>query len=289
MNNFEFAQPQSLDEAIALLDTDDPTVRPFSGGTALMLMMKSGVFEPTRLISLRGIEERHAEISAAADGALKLGAMVSLTKVENSPDVMRLAPTLSRAMKRLSNVRVRNVARIGGNLAHGDPHMDLPPVLCALRASVVTQGPSGERRIAIEDLFAGYYETVLKQGELIREVDIPSQQGWTSFYSKVTTRTYDDWPALGVAVAVKSRDDLVEDCRLVVSAATEKLTRLAATESALRGKPVSHDAFIMAGEAAASEAETIDDARGSASYKTDLLRVYVRRALQAASDTRSAS
>jgi len=286
MNDFEFAQPQSLDEAIALLDTDDPTVRPFSGGTALMLMMKSGVFEPSRLISLRGIEERHAEISAATDGALKLGAMASLTKVEHSPEVMRLAPTLSHAMKRLSNVRVRNVARLGGNLAHGDPHMDLPPVLCALRANVVAQGPSGERRIAIEDLFAGYYETVLKQGELIREVDIPSQQGWSSFYSKVTTRTYDDWPALGVAVSIKSRDGLVEDCRLVVSAATEKLTRLVEAEAALRGQSVGHDVFVMAGEAAASEAETIDDSRGSAGYKTDLLRVYVRRALQAATDMR---
>jgi carbon-monoxide dehydrogenase medium subunit len=286
MNNFEFAEPQSLDEAIALLDTEDPTVRPFSGGTALMLMMKSGVFEPSRLISLRRIEERHAAISAAADGALKLGAMASLSKIEHSPEVMRLAPTLSRAMKRLSNVRVRNVARLGGNLAHGDPHMDLPPVLCALRANVVAQGPSGERRIAVENLFAGYYETVLKQGELIREVEIPSQQGWSSFYSKVTTRTYDDWPALGVAVSIKSREGVVEDCRVVVSAATEKLTRLASAESALRGKSADNAAFVMAGEAAASEAETIDDARGSASYKTDLLRVYVRRALQAATDTR---
>ena len=282
MNDFEFAEPSSLNEAIALLDTDDPTVRPFSGGTALMLMMKSGVFEPSRLVSLRRIEERHATISSADDGALKLGAMASLTEVEYSPEVMHLAPTLSRVMKRLSNVRVRNVARLGGNLAHGDPHMDLPPVLCALRADVVAQGPSGERRIAIENLFSGYYETVLRQGELITEVDIPSQQGWSSHYSKVTTRTYDDWPALGVAVSVKSRDGLVEDCRIVVSAATEKLTRLATAENALRGQPVGPDAFARAGEAAASEAETIDDARGSAGYKTDLLRVYVGRSLQAA-------
>jgi len=287
MNDFEFAQPQSLDEAIALLNTDDPTVRPFSGGTALMLMMKSGVFEPSRLVSLRRIEERYAEISASSDGALKLGAMASLSKVEHSEDVIRLAPTLARAMKRLSNVRVRNVARLGGNLAHGDPHMDMPPVLCALRANVVAQGPAGERRIAIEDLFAGYYETVLTQGELIREIDIPTQQGWSSFYGKVTTRTHDDWPALGIAVSIKARDNVVEDCRVVVSAATEKLTRLAKAESVLRGQPLSHDTFAKVGEAASSEAETIDDARGSASYKTDLIRVHVRRALEAATDMRT--
>jgi len=289
MNAFEFLEPRSLAEAIALLDTDDSSVRAFSGGTALMLMMKSAVFSPTRLVSLRGVEASYASIVPAADGGLTIGALASLSAVENSADVIRLVPTLSRVMKRLSNVRVRNVARIGGNLAHGDPHMDLPPTLCALRADIVTQGPSGQRRIAVEDLFIGYYETVLGQGELIAEVAVPSQRGWSSSYSKVTTRTHDDWPALGVAVSIKAADNIIADCRIVVSAATEKLTRLTAAEAALRGQPSSGEAFLRAGEAAAGEAETIDDARGSAAYKTDLLRVHVRRALQAAADAGASS
>jgi carbon-monoxide dehydrogenase medium subunit len=282
VNLFEFAEPRSLDEAIALLDTDDPTVRPFSGGTALMLMMKAGVFEPSKLVSLRRIEDRHAAISGAADGGLKLGAMATLSAVEHSPYVAKLAPLLPTIMKRLSNVRVRNVARLGGNLAHGDPHMDLPPVLCALRADIIARGASGERRIAVEDLFSGYYETVLARSELITEIDIPSQRGWASHYSKVTTRTHDDWPALGVAVAVKTHEGVISDCRVVVSAATEKLIRLSEAEAALRGQSADHDAFVRAAEAAATEAETIDDVRGSAAYKTDLIRVYVRRSLEAA-------
>lgn len=282
MNAFEFAEPRSLAEAIALLDTDDSSVRAFSGGTALMLMMKSAVFSPSLLVSLRHIEAPYSGIVASRDGGLTIGAMASLSAVENSTDVIRCAPTLSHVMKRLSNVRVRNVARIGGNLAHGDPHMDLPPTLCAMRAEIVAQGPSGQRRIAIEDLFSGYYETVLGQGELITEVAVPSQSGWSSVYSKVTTRTYDDWPALGVAVSVEARNDSIADCRIVVSAATEKLVRLAAAEQALQGQRADNAAFTRAAEAAAAEAETIDDARGSAAYKTDLLRVHVRRALQAA-------
>jgi aerobic carbon-monoxide dehydrogenase medium subunit len=284
MNAFEFLEPRSLAEAITLLDTDDSSVRAFSGGTALMLMMKSAVFSPTRLVSLRQVEPGYSGIAPGSDGGLAIGALASLSSIENSADVIRLAPTLSRVMKRLSNVRVRNVARIGGNLAHGDPHMDLPPTLCALRAEIVTQGPSGSRRLALEDFFSGYYETVLKQGELIAEVAVPSQSGWSSSYSKITTRTHDDWPALGVAVSVQTKGDIIADCRIVVSAATEKLTRLTAAEAALRGQPVGHAAFLRAGEAAAAEAETIDDARGSAAYKTDLLRVHVRRALQTAVD-----
>jgi carbon-monoxide dehydrogenase medium subunit len=289
LNLFEFTEPRSLDEAIALLDTDDPTVRPFSGGTALMLMMKAGVFEPSRLVSLRKIGDEHAAISAGEDGELRLGAMATLTAVEHSDMVKQCAPLLPQIMKRLSNVRVRNVARLGGNLAHGDPHMDLPPVLCALRADIMARGVAGERRIAIEELFSGYYETVLSRSELIAEIVIPSQRGWASHYSKVTTRTHDDWPALGVAVSVTVRDGAIGDCRVVVSAATEKLTRLSSAEAALRGQPVNQATFVRAAEAAASEAETIDDSRGSAAYKTDLLRVHVRRSLEAAVGAGAAS
>ena len=159
MTPFELAEPASLHEALALLDPDDSTVRPIAGGTALMLMMKAGVFRPTRLVSLRKLDAQYARIVAGADGTLTIGAMTPLAKVERSPEVARVAPVIPRAMRRLSNIRVRNVATIGGNLAHGDPHMDLPPVLIALGAEVAIGSPTGEHTIAVEDLFAGYFET----------------------------------------------------------------------------------------------------------------------------------
>src|SRR5216683_211685 len=169
MTPFELEEPNSLREAIAVIDTDDPDIRPIAGGTALMLMMKAGVFRPTRLVSLRKLPEQHARIALAANGELAIGAMTPLAVVERSPEVARAAPVIPRAMRRLSNIRVRNVATIGGNLAHADPHMDLPPVLIALGASVSVAGPDGTRSIAVEDLFAGYYETVLAKNELIAE------------------------------------------------------------------------------------------------------------------------
>jgi len=170
MKGFELVHPASLREAIAMLDTGDPSVRAFSGGTALMLMMKTGVFRPSRLVCLAGTETSRAAIAAKPDGALTIGALATLTGVEYSLDVIRFAPVIARAMKRLANVRVRNVARIGGSLAHGDPHMDLPPVLAALGAEVSIEGPKGQRRVAVENLYSGYYETVLTQGELIAAV-----------------------------------------------------------------------------------------------------------------------
>jgi aerobic carbon-monoxide dehydrogenase medium subunit len=237
------------------------------------------VFRPSRLVDLCGIEAEHSEVVASADGGLKLGALATLADIEHSTAVVRTAPVIARAMKRLANVRVRNVARIGGNLAHGDPHMDLPPVLSSLGGEVVVRGPAGERRILIEKLFSGYYQTVLTPGELITQVSLPAQRGWSSAYLKCTTRSADDWPALGVAVSLKIVEGIVAESRIMVSAATEKLTRLAAAEAALTGADPGDRAFKNVAQAAAAETETIDDARGSAEYKTELLRVYVRRAL----------
>jgi carbon-monoxide dehydrogenase medium subunit len=282
MRGFELVHPASLGEAIEILDTEDASVRPWSGGTALMLMMKTGVFQPSRLVCLGGTENSYAAIVATPDGGLRIGAMATLTSVEYSAEVMRVAPVITRAMKRLSNVRVRNVARIGGNLAHGDPHMDLPPVLSSLGAEVSITGPGGKRRVAVENLFSGYYETVLKRGELITDVIVPPQDGWASAYLKCTTRSADDWPALGVAVSVKVENKAVAAARITVAAATEKLTRLGSAEAALAKQEPSEAAFERAAEAATEEAETIDDSRGSAAYKTALLRVYVRRALRQA-------
>jgi len=281
MTPFELAEPSSLREAIALLDPEDPSVRPLGGGTALMLMMKSGVFAPTRIVSLRGIEPKLFEIKAGADG-LRIGAMAALGKLERSDEVRKAAPVITRTLRTLSNVRVRNVATLGGHLAHADPHTDLPPVLIALDARVVVTGPRGERTIPMQDLFAGYFETVLQRNELITEVIVPPQAGRRSVYLKVTTRSADDWPALGVAASLQADGNVIREARVAVSAATEKPVRLAQVENALRGATLGDALLARAGDAAADEVETIEDVRGSADYKRQLVRVYVRRAIKQA-------
>ncbi len=190
MTPFGLAEPATLQEAIGLLD--DSSVRPIAGGTAVMLMMKTGIFQPDRLVSLRKIERRYSEIRIGGDGELRIGAMTPLARIERAPETRRAAPVIARALRTLANVRVRNVATLGGHLAHGDPHMDLPPVLIALGASVVVAGPSGERVMEIEDLFGGYLETTLAPDELIAEVIAPARPGWRAAYLKHTTRSADD-------------------------------------------------------------------------------------------------
>jgi aerobic carbon-monoxide dehydrogenase medium subunit len=289
MTPFELLEPTSLREAIGLLDPDDTSVRPIAGGTALMLMMKAGVFRPTRLVSLRKLGNELSRITAGPDGSVTIGAMTPLAVVERSPEVARAAPVIPRAMRRLSNIRVRNVATVGGNLAHADPHMDLPPVLIALGASVSVAGPSGERTIAVEDLFAGYFETVLEKNELIAGLRIPAQGKRRAAYLKVTTGSAEDWPALGVAVALEADGQSITSARVVVSAATEKAIRLAGAEKALTGAGIDDKALARAGDAAAAEVECISDVRGSAAYKRELVRVYVARATRAALNSKGAT
>lgn len=281
MTPFELFEPASLKDAIGLIDPDDTSVRPIAGGTALMLMMKAGVFAPSRLVSLGKIGDALTRIDAK-DGALTIGAMTTLATVEHSGEVARYTPVIVRTMKRLSNVRVRNVATVGGNLAHGDPHMDLPPLLIALGASVHIFGANGERDLAVEDLLTGYYETALEPNELISALHIPAQGQSRVAYMKVTTGSADDWPALGVAVALDMDGAAVKSARVVASAATPMAVRLNGAEGVLAGKPIDEKLLKAAGDAACDEAEMVADVRGSASYKRELLRVYVGRAVRAA-------
>ncbi|MEA3193723.1 MAG: aerobic carbon-monoxide dehydrogenase medium subunit [Betaproteobacteria bacterium] len=253
MRPFELLEPATLREALAALEVAD--ARPMSGGTAIMLMMKAGVLRPARLVSLRrlGLESINAE-----SGSLRIGAMTTLRALEKSDVVRKGWSVITKTLRTLSNVRVRNVATLGGHLAHGDPHMDLPPLLSALGATVTIAGPKGERASPVEALYSGYLETTLQKNELITQVQIPALGNKRAAYLKCTTRSADDWPALGVAVVLDG-----DKPTIVVSAATDKPTRLASIEAA--------------------EALHIEsDLHGSAAYKKQLLRVYLKRAMNEA-------
>ena len=253
MRPFELLEPRSLGEAVAALRDEDS--RPMSGGTAVMLMMKAGVLKPARLVSLRRLGLEGIQV---ANGSLRIGAMTSLRALEKSDAVRKGWPVIARTLRTLSNVRVRNVATLGGHLAHGDPHMDLPPLLAALGATVTIAGKGGERSASVESLYRGYLETALEPGELITQVQVPALGGKRAAYLKCTTRSMDDWPALGVAVVLDG-----DKPTIFVSAATDKPTRLASAE-------------------AADSLKIESDLHGSAAYKKQLLRVYLKRALDEA-------
>ena len=286
MTPFELLEPRSLKEAVGLLDPDDESVRPVAGGTALMLMMKAGVFAPSRLISLQYVEAKYSKVEVSS-GELRVGAMATLSSLERNKEVAAAFPVLAGMLPTLSNVRVRNVACVGGALAHGDPHMDLPPVFAVLGAKATLLGAKASREVAVEELYTGYYETVIGRDELISEVTVPALQGRKAAYLKITARSADDWPALGLAVAFNADGNKLSDVRVVASAATAMVTRLSEAEKILNGASADDATLKAAGEAAAREAPVIGDMRGSVAYKRELLRIAVGRAVRQALNSKA--
>jgi len=282
MGPFELEEPGSLTEALWLLDPEDPAVRPIAGGTALMLMMKSGLYQPQRMVSLRKVAPGLGDIRVGPDGMLEIGAMVRLSELQRSAVIRDTAPLIAETLRNHSNVRVRNVATIGGNLAHADPHMDLPPTLIALDARVRAANSAGEREIAVEDLFTGYLETVLANNELITSVVVPARPRRRAAYTKCTARSADDWPALGIAVSFEIEDGMIRDARIAIGAATETATRLRQAEALLTVRRLDDALLNDVGRAASAEAPVVADHHGSASYKRVLVEVYLRRTLHQA-------
>jgi CO/xanthine dehydrogenase FAD-binding subunit len=166
-------------------------------------------------------------IAATPEGGLDIGAMVRLAQIERSAVVRQAAPVVADTLLTHSNVRVRNVATVGGNLAHGDPHMDLPPVLIALGASVRVVGPSGERDIPVEELITGYMPTVLGTDELIAALRTVAD-GTPRHLCQDHRAHGRCWPALGIAASIG-----VADVRIAIGAATEIPMRLTQTEALL--------------------------------------------------------
>jgi carbon-monoxide dehydrogenase medium subunit len=279
--SFELVEPATLVQAVGLLDPDDAGVRAIAGGTALSLMVQSHIFRPTRLVSLRKLNAELRGVHVEPDGSLRIGAMTTLTDLERSPVLAISEPVLSRALHTLSNVRVRNIATLGGHLAHGDPHMDLPAILVTLGARVRAVSPRGERWIDVADLIVGYYETSLAGDELIADVHIPAQPaGSRAAYAKFTALSADDWPSVGVAVWLRREGETIVEARIAVGGATDHPTRMTSAEATIVGTAGTATEVAAAGDAAAAEVDPIGDLRGSGPYKREMVRVHVRRALE---------
>lgn len=289
MKSFELLEPATLSEAVTLLDREDPNVRAIAGGTALVLMMKARLFQPTRLVSLRRLNGAMRGVRADERGALHIGAMTPLAELEYSPQIANALPVMRRALPALSNIRIRNVATIGGHLAHADPHMDLPPILLTLGARLRAASRRGERWIEIGDFFTGYYQTALEPDELITAVEVPLQPPDVhAWYEKYTALSADDWPTVGVAVWYRVESGSIAEARVAVSAATERPLRIASAEAVLAHASPTAQVFARAAEAAAGAVEPLADIRGTAAYKREMVRVHVRRALERALHSRPA-
>ncbi len=279
VRRFDLIEPATFEEAAGILAAE-PGTKVIAGGTALLILIKQGVYLPARLVNLKKVRDGGYVDFDPARG-LRLGALTSIFDVESHPLVRRHYPVLADAAHTVANIRIRNLATIGGNIAHGDYQSDPPSVLVALGASVTTLGPAGERRMAITEFLKDAYETALQPGELLREIQLPPPEpGLTGLYLKYVTRTAGDRPCAGVAAFARRNNGTLEALNVVVGAVNPVPVRLHAVEDQLRGRRVDADEIARAARLAADAIQPLGDLRGSEWYKRQVVPVLVRRALE---------
>jgi len=276
---FQFKQPENMQEALALLAEYGDEAKIIAGGSALVLMLQQKLLDPKILISLN----RVAELDYERDDSqgLHLGAMVGLSHLEKSTRIKDEYRGLALACGEVGNIRVRNQATLGGNLAEADYASDPPAMLLALDASVSATGPKGRRDIPISEFFLGFYTTALEPDEILTGISIPPlPHGGRSTYLKFRSRSSEDRPLVGVGAVAMFDDQVCRELRLAVGAACETPQRIADLEDLARGESLSEELITEIAEGYANNIETLDDLRGSAWYRKQMIRVNVTRTLR---------
>jgi carbon-monoxide dehydrogenase medium subunit len=272
---FDLHPVWSVEEARELLVRYGEDAAVICGGTELLLLLKLGFAAYGHLVDIRRI----GEVSGIRldDGALVVGATTTHREIERSPLVLEYLPALAAMEQRVANLRVRNVGTLGGNLCFSDPHSDPATFLLALDA----EAEWGGRRAPLANFLVGPYETKLGPGELLHAVRIPlPPPGTVVVHKKLAFR---ERPAATVTCAVRLEGGVAHDVRIAVGSVGACVVRASRAESRLRGaSPNDPIALAEAAELAGEASGAVDDANGSAEYKTQLVRVLVERCIREA-------
>jgi carbon-monoxide dehydrogenase medium subunit len=283
VRSFDYHQPDTVEEAVGLLERYGDGAHLMAGGTAMMLLMAQGLAQPDQVVGLRRIEALRG-IRALPDGGLEIGATATHAEAHRSPAVAARCPALAAAFGEVATVRIRNQGTVGGNLAHADPAQDPPPMLLALDAEVVAASPRGERRFPLHELFVGFFDTSLEPDEILTAIVVPpSDRRAGAAYLKFLPRTEDDYATISVAAWVLAgADGRCEAARIALGAAGSVPLRARGAERLLAGRRLDDETVAAAAEAVRDEIDPVDDARGSAAYKREMAPVFAERALRQA-------
>lgn len=280
MKPFQYLAPATLAEALALL-AEHPEATPLAGGTNVLVQFKEGHRDLKTVLSLRHLSELQQIIH---DRGVHIGAGVTMAQLAADTRLRRSYTALATAAGLLGSIQTRNMATVGGNLCNASPSADSAAPLLVFDAEAVIVGLEGERRVALRDFFVGPGQTVLRPGELLREVYLPPQPAPSgSAYVRHIPRAAMDISVVGVAAALTLDDEgRVRRARLALGAVAPTPLRVNSAERAIEGRGPEAAVFASAAELAAAAAQPVSDVRASAEFRRHLTEVLVRRALQAA-------
>ena len=287
MRAFEYHAPTSLNEAISLLQEYGEAARPLAGGTDLVVQMKEKATKfaaPSHIVSLLRVPELSGVSFSESEG-LRIGAGATMSQVADSPIIRERYRAIAEGAALVGSIQTMNMATVGGNLCNAAPSADIAPPLLALEAEAVIVGPSGRRKLVLEEFFLGPGKTALAADELLAEVRVPlPPPGTGSAYDRHTPRKQMDIAVVGVAAALTMAGERIERVRVALGAVAPTPVRAPQAEAALEGQAPSDELFARAADVSAAECSPIADLRGSAEFRRHIVRVMTKRMLREALD-----
>ncbi len=274
MNEFEFLQPKTIGEAIALREQYGAAAVVYNGGTDIVIQLRERLIQPDYIIDIKGIPELYGIAFSKADG-LKIGACVTANELGGHADVKAYYPFLSEAALSLGSKQVRNRATCAGNIINASPLCDTGTPLYALDATVCIEGKAGKREVPITEFITFVRKTVLRPDEIVTAIKVPYVEGTKGIFTKVARRREVDLSTICSTVALVNGE-----YRLAFGAVAPTPVRLKKTEALLKGRALDDRLIEEAAQLACTEVSPIDDVRASKAYRLDVVGSLVRGGLR---------
>ena len=283
MRRFEYLEARSLRQAIGMLQRHGERARIVAGSTDFLVRWRAGFWHPDYVVNIQHVPGL-SRVAYSRRNGLRLGALVTIQTLEQHPAIRQHYPALAAAAASFAGVQVRNLATVGGNICNASPSGDTLPALLAYGAECRLSGPDGHRQVPLDQLFAGPGQTVLAHDEVLTEVALPLPLPSTgSLYIKHSPRAAMDIATVGVASAITvDRSGVCTDARIALGAVAPTPLRAQAAEESLKGLKLDAESFQTAADAAMAQATPIDDVRGTAGYRRQMVGVLTRRTLEQA-------
>lgn len=279
-SSFEYFAPTSVDEALALLSEHGDDAKILAGGHSLIPAMKLRLAEPAALIDIQRVEGLKG--ISESDGALVIGAMTTHHELESSSLVNQRLPILAQTAGEIGDVQVRNKGTIGGSLSHADPAADWPATILALDADLKIIGSGGERVVKATDFFEDLYTTALEADEILTEIHVAvPDENTTGTYLKLH-QVASGFALTGVAAVLTKSGDVCQSLAVGITGVSDVPYRASDVESTLAGKALTADNIAAAAEKAADGVDILEDIHASEAYRSNLAKVYTRRAIEGA-------
>ena len=281
---FTYHRPDTLDDALALLDEHGDDAKILAGGQSLIPLMGLRMGRPAHVVDIGRIAGLD-EIRVGTDGAVSLGALVRHEQANTSPEIAEHAPLIAETMPWVAHRAIRTRGTVLGSIAHGDPAAEMPAVVIATGATLVATSASGRRELAADDFFQGYLDTALRSDEMLTEVIFPAWPANATGSVVEVARRHGDYALVGLVTRLELDGEAITDAALAFFGAASTAIRVAAAEQALIGKPCTSETFAAAAGVVSSELDPPADIHGTTAYRKHLAGTLTRRGLEAAAAT----